>query len=146
MNRGQAAMEFISSYGWALVVVLVSLSTLAYFGLFDTGRFIPNTCFFETGIDCVDYRLNDGGLTFGFYNNFGRKLYDVNITVITNYGDCNESVYIGIVPNTERSPAVDFCTDKTFPGKVSGKLFLEFTFEDEVITHVMPGTFALRKE
>ena len=32
-NRAQAALEFLMTYGWAILVVLVSIGALAYFGV-----------------------------------------------------------------------------------------------------------------
>jgi uncharacterized protein (UPF0333 family) len=30
-QRGQAAMEFLMTYGWAILVVLIAIGALAYF-------------------------------------------------------------------------------------------------------------------
>jgi uncharacterized protein (UPF0333 family) len=32
-KKSQAAMEFLMTYGWAIIVVLVAISALAYFGV-----------------------------------------------------------------------------------------------------------------
>ena len=32
-RKGQAAMEFLMTYGWAILVVLVVIGALAYFGI-----------------------------------------------------------------------------------------------------------------
>lgn len=32
--RGGAVMEFLMTYGWAILVVLVAIGALAYFGVF----------------------------------------------------------------------------------------------------------------
>lgn len=33
MKRGQAAMEWLETYGWAILVVLAAIGALAYFGV-----------------------------------------------------------------------------------------------------------------
>ena len=35
MKKSQAAMEFLMTYGWAIVIVLVAIGALAYFGTFN---------------------------------------------------------------------------------------------------------------
>lgn len=34
-NKGQVAMEFLFTYGWAILVVLACIGALAYFGVFN---------------------------------------------------------------------------------------------------------------
>ena len=40
MRRGQAALEFLTTYGWAFLVILVMIGALAYFGVLDPERFV----------------------------------------------------------------------------------------------------------
>ena len=46
MKRGQVALEFIMTYGWAILVVLVAIGALAYFGVLNPGKYLPEKCFF----------------------------------------------------------------------------------------------------
>jgi len=55
MKRGQAAFEFLMTYGWALLVVLVALSALAFFGVFSQGGFLPDQCLMFAGFNCISY-------------------------------------------------------------------------------------------
>lgn len=57
-KKGQAAMEFLMTYGWAILVVLVAIGALAYFGFFDK-TFISCNCG-KLGLECVDYAEIDG--------------------------------------------------------------------------------------
>jgi len=38
-KKGQAAMEFLMTYGWALLVVLIAIGALAFFGVLNPSRF-----------------------------------------------------------------------------------------------------------
>ncbi|HLD42836.1 MAG TPA: hypothetical protein VJB08_02490 [Candidatus Nanoarchaeia archaeon] len=49
MKKGQAAMEFLMTYGWAILVVLVAIGALAYFGVLSPDRFLPEKCVISTG-------------------------------------------------------------------------------------------------
>jgi hypothetical protein len=41
-RKSQAAMEFLMTYGWALLVILLVLAALAYFGMLNPDRFLPD--------------------------------------------------------------------------------------------------------
>ncbi len=42
-NRGQAAMEFLMTYGWAILAAIVAIGVLAYFGVFNPSRLAGST-------------------------------------------------------------------------------------------------------
>lgn len=56
MRKGQAAMEFLMTYGWAILVVLAAVGALAYFGILNPSRFLPDTCNMGSGIGCVEFK------------------------------------------------------------------------------------------
>jgi uncharacterized protein (UPF0333 family) len=54
-KKGQAAMEFLTTYGWAFLVIILAVAGLAYFGVFDIGRVLPDGCSIEgSAFDCGD--------------------------------------------------------------------------------------------
>lgn len=59
-NRGQAALEFLLTYSWAILVVIVIIGALAYFGVLNPENFIPEKCTFSAGIACEDYVYDPG--------------------------------------------------------------------------------------
>ncbi|MBU0667338.1 MAG: hypothetical protein ABIC91_00035 [Nanoarchaeota archaeon] len=56
-KKAQAAMEFLMTYGWAILVVLAAIGALAYFGVLDTASLLPERCAFPAGVDCVGKAL-----------------------------------------------------------------------------------------
>ncbi len=60
-KKSQAALEFLTTYGWAFLVILIMVSTLAYFGVLNPSKVLPNRCTFGAEFSCVDYKL--GGAT-----------------------------------------------------------------------------------
>ena len=92
MNRkSQAALEFIMTYGWAILVVLVAVGALAYFGVLNPDKFLPAKCTLSAGIGCIDHRvqatagpLGHGLVTVSLTNSLG---YDIN-TVVVGAGGC----------------------------------------------------------
>lgn len=75
MKKGQAAMEFLMTYGWAILVVLAAIAALAYFGVLDPGKLLPERCQFPAGFDCIGKPGIDGTseeITIEFKNSIGR--------------------------------------------------------------------------
>ena len=62
--KAQAALEFLTTYGWAFLVILIMIGTLAYFGILNPGKLLPNRCNFGSEFQCVDYQISATGNTF----------------------------------------------------------------------------------
>jgi hypothetical protein len=58
-KRGQAAMEFLMTYGWAILVLLGAIIALSNFGVLNPDNFRPNKCIFtgSARIFCEDYNV-----------------------------------------------------------------------------------------
>ncbi len=82
MNRkGQAATEFLMTYGWAILIVIVVGGILAYYGVFSPGKLMGTS---KVGFSQVDvaqpWSLNAAGaLSLKVVNKVGQ---DINITAI----------------------------------------------------------------
>ena len=46
-KKAQAAMEFLMTYGWAILVVLAAIGALAYFGVLSPGNLLPEKTTFK---------------------------------------------------------------------------------------------------
>ena len=53
-RRAQAAMEFLMTYGFALIAILVAIGALVYLGILDIGNFLPERCTFPAPLNCRD--------------------------------------------------------------------------------------------
>ena len=42
-KKAQAAMEFLMTYGWAILAAIIAIGVLAYFGVFSPGRFVQDS-------------------------------------------------------------------------------------------------------
>ncbi len=49
-KRGQAAMEYLMTYGWAILVIVIVLAALLYLGIFTP--ITPEVCMMPAGINC----------------------------------------------------------------------------------------------
>ena len=56
-KRGQAATEFLTTYGWAILILMTILIVIATLGIFKPKQ--PNICSSITPIFCNDVRLTE---------------------------------------------------------------------------------------
>ncbi len=72
-KKAQAAMEFLMTYGWALLVVLVAIGALAFFGVLNPGQFLPDQCTMFSGLSCTTYfaDASDDQIRLTFQNGLG---------------------------------------------------------------------------
>ena len=81
MNRkGQAAMEFLMTYGWAILVVLVAIGALAYFGVLNPSRFLPSSCTIAPGIGCDDFVVTAATVQLVLRNGMGTDFTAVTVS------------------------------------------------------------------
>jgi hypothetical protein len=73
-KKGQAAMEFLMTYGWAILVVLAAIAALAYFGVLSPSKLLPERTLFSAPIPHVgnaEVDLASNSFTIPFMNNEG---------------------------------------------------------------------------
>ena len=80
MRKGQAAMEFLMTYGWAILVVLAAIGALAYFGVLSPGKLVPDKCTLGPGFDIKDCKASTTSLQFTIFNGLG-----VDVKNLTGY-------------------------------------------------------------
>jgi len=87
-KKAQAAMEFLMTYGWALLVVLIAIAALAFFGLLNPSNFLPEKCTFSSGLGCIDYRASAGTdiVLIKLQNGIGSDLIGFNISLTPSGG------------------------------------------------------------
>jgi len=105
VKKGQAALEFMMTYGWAILVVLAAIGALSYFGVLNPSRFTPETCLASSGFSCPGKPMvNPTNITFSLVNGLGYKVTlsaentTVSSTLVgyscdpTNVQICNQGV------------------------------------------------------
>ena len=82
-NKSQAAIEFLSTYAWAFIALVVTIGALYYFGVFDFGRYLPQKCVFPSQFKCSDFRLQPSVVRVRLVNNIGEDIcvkQDIKLT------------------------------------------------------------------
>jgi uncharacterized protein (UPF0333 family) len=80
--KGQAAMEFLMTYGWAILAAVIAIAALAYFGVFSPSRYIPEACTLNTPLGCEDAQIKAANITLVVRNSVGSmiEVYSFNVT------------------------------------------------------------------
>ena len=77
-SRAQAALEFLTTYGWAFLVILIMVGALAYFGILNPSNVLPSRCNVGTEFLCQDYQITENGatstVTIRLKNNMGEPV------------------------------------------------------------------------
>jgi hypothetical protein len=59
--KSQSAIEYLTTYGWALILLSVALVALFELGVFNTGNFINTSCIFQADFQCQTALLYSNG-------------------------------------------------------------------------------------
>ena len=51
-RKSQAALEFLTTYAWAFLVIIIMVGALAYFGVLSPSKLLPDRCNFGSEISC----------------------------------------------------------------------------------------------
>ena len=134
-NKSQAALEFIMTYGWAILVVLVAIAALAYFGVLNPDKFLPRKCLLQAGIACTDFKITSSSLVMYIQNSLGR---DINIDAVKANG-CTALGNLGTVANGGTFTITFNNTCSNIGAKYNGQVNLTLTYVDTQIQHNIPG-------
>ena len=88
-KKSQAALEFLTTYAWAFIVIAITISALYYFGIFDFGKFLPQKCFFPSQFKCLDFALYPSQVKIKLVNNIGE---DIKVTSLGITNDASPPV------------------------------------------------------
>ncbi len=112
-KKGQAAMEFLMTYGWAILVVLAAIGALAYFGVLNPGQLLPDKCTFPASFDCIDkpvVNFDTGVVQLAVRNDVGYPIDTVGAT-LTGDGDCETITLTSVTDPTNTSLSYTGTTD-----------------------------------
>jgi len=84
--KSQAALEFLTTYAWAFLVILIMIGALAYFGILSPSKLLPDRCNFGSEIGCADFSMTggtSGTVNLRLKNNVGEPIVVDSTTVRT---------------------------------------------------------------
>ncbi len=107
--RAQSAMEYLMTYGWAILIIAIVLGALFSLGVFSSGSFVGTTCIPASGYECSTVTFHSGTFTATVGQATGTTWTTANIVFVTG----------GAVPSTTL-PTGGTCTFAIAGGWTSG--------------------------
>ena len=140
-KKSQAAMEFLMTYGWAILVVLVAIGALAYFGVLSPDKFLPSKCTLPAGIVCMDFKVGTATVDVVLRNGLGFDATSVTVAV----AGCGTSASAGL-SNGAQSPFTSGSCTNTAGSKFSADVNVSYTNADSGLSHKVQGSITGRVE
>jgi hypothetical protein len=144
-NKGQAAMEFLMTYGWAILVVVAAIAALAYFGVLSPDRFLPEKCTLPSGLACLDSTVegtgNASSVTISIQNSLGFDIVNimVNLTSDTDLS-CSQASDVNGLANGEKDVfTVTGCTLPSSGAKLKANLVFRYNNSQSLLGHTAQG-------
>jgi hypothetical protein len=78
--RGQAALDFLMTYGWALLLIAIAAAAIVSLGILDVGSFMGSRAVGFSQVVPTGWQLQSGTLSLKLKNDAGT---DINVTSIT---------------------------------------------------------------
>jgi hypothetical protein len=136
MARGQVAVEFLITYGWAFMVILGAISTLIYLGVFDVDMFVVERCEFASNIYCVDGMADSASVSVAVQNGMAIDLQNVEVFI----PECAAQNATGpsVLASGEQGSYTVTCA-ATVPSIFQSSIIFNYTNPDSGFNHTKVG-------
>jgi hypothetical protein len=142
-KKSQASLEFLMTYGWAFLIVVVIVAGFMYLGVLRPDQYIAERCMPSQGFNCLEFNINENGadeviLTINIRNMLGKKITLSELSGVTSdlcRGDCT---IVSTNPNLvgyeiQAGDSLTFDTTISVPGGMPGRQKMKFNYEIEYL-------------
>jgi hypothetical protein len=151
--KSQSAMEYLMTYGWAILILGIVASALFALGIFNPGQSASQVCQLEAGFICANYYMVQNGILT--LNIIQSTTVPVNITAV----GCNTNSTLITTQNIKPQDYMPIgsnvtinvqCYDGSLPfsGKINqlylGNLQLNYTDATTGFPQIIYGNIAVR--
>ena len=145
-SKGQAAMEFLMTYGWTILAVIIVMGVLGYYSFFNTDRLLPDSTLLGPPFYGVTGSADEDSVNFGIRNN-GDQSYTVTGVTVPGCGTYTDSftvargatVDLSVQCDENLNPDDRFDGDVTINYRSSGST-VDKTASGSIGTRVQSGT------
>lgn len=150
MRKGQVSIEYLATYGWAIMVLLIMISMLTYFGVIDIKNFAPERCEIGAELACKDFTFiqdttaGEVELKLFVANNLAERIFIYNITCkFENEDPITENFAIPKTLGAEDELEISCKTNQVNILNSNGKLKADFSMtykkKDKPFEHDIDG-------
>jgi uncharacterized membrane protein YkvI len=143
-KKGQAALDFLMTYGWAIALVVIIAAVLFALGIFDVSNFVGNKAAGFSGVAVPGWQLSTAGqLSMKISNQVGQR---INVTLINaTIGSTTATVGSGITLAPGETSSLLNTSSTAFGGQTSGtgytaKVVVQYTDLNANFNYTTSGT------
>ena len=147
-KKGQTALEYLLTYGWAILIIIIVGAALYALGVFSPGTFTGKRSTGFSQFQMADFKVGTNGadtqLTVVYGNRLGKTVTIDKIIGTYKNHECNITVGTSLGPNVQVSKVLN-CTSAW-----GGNLDLKSTYQvaidfyytdpDSTLSHIDSGT------
>jgi hypothetical protein len=142
-KKGQAALEFLMTYGWAILAAIIAIGILAYMGVFspksaDTA--VVNAPFYANAWQFTEGGANDV-ITIELINNAGLGLSGVVMDITVNGVNCNSGAGVAFTAG-ERKDITCTAAIGAPNERIKGDISIAYTKEGSGLALTSTGTLS----
>ncbi len=142
MKKGQTAMEYLMTYGWAILIIIIVAAALFALGVFNPGTFTQQTAtgFTQLQVPTGGWRI-DGAtevFTLVFANQAGGSINVTSVTTTigtnartndttTSLGPASNSGAILLTPNQQTAVNVNMVQDYAVGSSYTARVEISYT-------------------
>ena len=145
-KKAQSALEYLLTYGWAILIVIIVGASLYALGVFNPGTFTGKRVTGFTQFQVVDHKVDTNtNVTLVFGNRLGKTVTLGDVTASYKTVECNSSAISGdtMGPNTQRTITLSCDPDwGTLDLRSSYSIIIDIGFNDpdSGLDHIDTGT------
>jgi len=142
-KKGQAAMEFLMTYGWAILAAVIAIGVLGYFGVFSPGKYTSGNAIITSPFYVNAHNAKVGGITLELSNRGGETFEIQRVGVLGT--DCSAN-FTSVPANVSADATIIAlvpCT-LTVGNTVKGDIIVEYTKSGSNVTLTATGTVAAK--
>ena len=104
-KKGQAALDFLMTYGWAIALVVIVAAALFALGVFDISNFVGTKAAGFSGVAVQAWQFTSGGtLTVKLTNQVGQR---INVTAMSATIGSTTATFNGTGKNVDIGATTD---------------------------------------
>jgi hypothetical protein len=133
-------MEFLMTYGWALLVILLVIAALAYFGMLNPDRFLPD----KVSVSDNRIQIVETGTNRLILKNVGGDTFSNLKLNMTNH-NCLESNPITLAPGEIKNYVLQCSDVPTKNSKLRGDIKITYSTSTygEIVTKIANANYAV---
>lgn len=145
-RKGQAAMEFLMTYGWAILAAIIAIGVLAYFGVFSPGKYATGSTVLNPPFYANAWNVDasSGAVNLEIKNN-GGETYNITAVSLTNTPSgvsCTDDSVVGTIAAGATVQANPTCTGLTAGNSFKADVTVTYRKENSAIDLTSTGTIS----